>query len=29
VQVFEGSLHDDKALPAQIANLRGRFDSRM
>lgn len=25
VEVFEGSLHDDKTLPAQIAKLRERF----
>jgi hypothetical protein len=25
VEVFEGSLHDDKTLPAQIEKLRGRF----
>jgi hypothetical protein len=25
VEVFEGSLHDDKTLPAQIAKLRKRF----
>jgi hypothetical protein len=25
VEVFEGSLHDDKTLPAQLAKLRGRF----
>jgi transposase len=25
VEVFEGSLHDDKTLPSQIAKLRGQF----
>jgi Transposase DDE domain len=25
VEVFEGSLHDDKTLPAQLEKLRGRF----
>jgi transposase len=25
VEVFEGSLHDDKTLPAQLDKLRGRF----
>jgi len=28
VEVFEGSLHDDKTLPSQISKLKGRFGLR-
>jgi Transposase DDE domain len=28
VEVFEGSLHDDKTLPAQLEKLRRRFELR-